>query len=201
MKSRLEAFADGVFAIAVTLLVFEIKIPPSDKPLLPALIAQWAFFAAYVASFLQIGVYWIAHHITGTYLDRVTGRSLFLNLLFLFGVAFIPFPTELAADRISSGVDMNIAMGLYGLWMFIVAVLAAVVLVATRRDGLMDEAAFKREAPDALTRRYWIGSMVFSIAAIVAFFAPLVALLFYVIAPLYYALEVAKWRPEPRPAS
>ena len=198
MKSRLEAFSDGVFAIAITLLVFEIKIPPSDRPLVPALVAQWAFFAAYLASFLQIGVYWIAQHVASTYITRVNGRLLFLNLLFLFAIAFIPFPTALAADRIGSGVDMNVAMGLYGVWMLVVAALASLVLVTLRADGLMDEDAFRSEAPEAVSRRYWVGSAVYSVAAIVAFFLPVVALLFYVIAPVYYAVGTAKWRPQPR---
>jgi uncharacterized membrane protein len=188
-----------VFAIAITLLVFEIKLPSANGPLLPALAAQWAFFAAYLASFLQIGVYWIAHHITTAYVRRMNGKLLFLNLLFLFAIAFIPFPTELAADRIGSGVDMNVAMGLYGVWMFVVAAISALELVALRSDGLLDDAAFRREAPPALATRYWVGSAVYSVAAIVAFFAPLVALLFYVLAPLYYALGTAKW--EPRGAS
>ncbi|OLC58799.1 MAG: hypothetical protein AUH85_00140 [Chloroflexi bacterium 13_1_40CM_4_68_4] len=200
MKGRLEAFADGVFAIAITLLVFEIKIPPSDGPLLPGLVAQWAFFAAYVASFLQIGVYWMSHHIASTYLQRVDGRLLFVNLLFLLTIAFIPFPTELLADRLSSGVDMNIAMALYGLWMLLTAATAAAVLVVILHDDLMDNAAYMREAPAALTRRYWLGGAVYAIAVIVALVAPLVALVFYLVGPIYYGIEAARWRPGQRTA-
>lgn len=201
MKNRLEAFADGVFAIAITLLVFEIKIPASEGPLVPALIAQWAFFAAYVASFLQIGVYWMAHHIASTYLERVNGRVLFANLLVLLTIAFIPFPTALAADRIGSGVDVNLAMGLYGVWMLVTAALAVGLLVLVRRDGLMDTAAFLREAPGALTRQYWLGPAIYAVAAVVAFFTPLVALVFYVVAPLYYGVEAARWQPRSRRAA
>ena len=194
MKARLEAFADGVFAIAITLLVFEIKIPPSGGPLVPALLAQWAFFAAYAASFLQIGVWWMAHHIMSAYIERVTGVLLFANLLFLLTIAFMPFPTELAADRIGSGVDVNVAMGLYGAWMEVVAIVGVTLLRLLRRDGLIDEEMFMREAPPALSRHYWIGPVVYVVAAVVAFFAPLVALIFYLIAPLYYGVDLTRWR-------
>jgi len=200
VKGRLEAFADGVFAIAITLLVFEIKIPPSDGALLPGLAGQWAFFAAYVASFFQIGVYWMSHHIASTYLRRVDGRLLFVNLLFLLTIAFIPFPTELLADRLSSGVEVNLAMALYGLWMLLTAVTAAVVLVVILRDDLMDKTAYLREAPAALTRRYWLGGVVYGVAVIVALVAPLVALLFYVVGPIYYGIEAARWQPTSRRA-
>jgi uncharacterized membrane protein len=167
----------------------------------PALLGQWAFFAAYLASFLQIGTYWVAHHISSTYIQRVNGTLLYLNLLFLFAVAFIPFPTAIAADRIGSGVDMNVAMGLYGIWMLVVAAIGSLELIVLRRDGLMDEAAFQREAPDVLSRRFWLGSAVYAVAAVVAFVAPLVALLFYVVAPLYYAVGTAKWHPRSRAAA
>jgi uncharacterized membrane protein len=198
VKERLDAFTDGVIAIAITLLILEIKIPPADGPLVPALLAQWGFFAAYLASFLQVGLYWIAHHIASTYIVAVNGRLLFLNLLFLFAIAFIPFPTAIAAERLESGVDVNLAMGLYGVVMLVVASLGSLELILLRHDRLIDEATFFRDAPEALTRRYWVGPVLYAIAAAVAFVAPFLALLFYAIAPLYYAVANAKWRPARR---
>jgi uncharacterized membrane protein len=104
---RIEAFSDGVFAIAITLLVIEIGVPhlenePEGTTLFGALIGQWPSYLGYVISFLQIGVIWANHHNRFTYIVRSDHIFLFLNILFLMCVAFIPFPTALLAEYIES---------------------------------------------------------------------------------------------------
>jgi uncharacterized membrane protein len=104
---RIETFSDGVFAIAITLLVIEIGVPhlenePDGTSLFGALIGQWPSYLAYLVSFLQIGVIWANHHNRFTYIVRSDHVFLFLNILFLMCVAFIPFPTALLAEYIQS---------------------------------------------------------------------------------------------------
>src|SRR5919112_4970826 len=102
---RIEAFSDGVFAIAITLLVIEIGVPHVEgTTLLGALVEQWPSYLGYVISFLQIGVIWANHHNRFRFIVRSDHILLFLNILFLMCVAFIPFPTALLADYMA-GTD------------------------------------------------------------------------------------------------
>src|SRR5262249_38079232 len=97
--ARLEAFSDGVFAIAATLLVLEIGVhPASGSRLGHELIRIWPSYLAYVTSFITIGIIWIDHHHNMRAIDRPDRTFLFINLLLLLDVAFIPFPTKLVAD-------------------------------------------------------------------------------------------------------
>jgi len=98
---RVEAFSDGVFAIAVTLLVLDLKVPkPGDlggESLLSALARQWPAFLAYLTSFATILVMWVNHHKMFNHIRRTDDRFLFLNGLLLLFVTFVPFPTALVA--------------------------------------------------------------------------------------------------------
>ncbi|HXC39141.1 MAG TPA: TMEM175 family protein [Burkholderiales bacterium] len=95
-KTRLEAFSDGVFAIVITLLILEIKLPEVGYDELPhALIEALPRIAAYVMSFAIIGLYWITHHRSSELIVKVDGAILWLNLLLLLLVSFLPFPTAL----------------------------------------------------------------------------------------------------------
>ena len=97
----MEAFSDGVFAIAITLLVLELAVPAgSEKDLLGAVIAQWPSYLAYIVSFATIGVAWLTHSVMTEQLDRVDATFVRLNLLVLLVVSFIPFPTRLVAESI-----------------------------------------------------------------------------------------------------
>src|SRR5919205_946635 len=100
---RIETFSDGVFAIAMTLLVIEIGVPhigdeAEGTTLFGALVAQWPSYLGYTISFLQIGVIWSNHHNRFSFIERSDHILLFLNILFLMCVAFIPFPTALLAE-------------------------------------------------------------------------------------------------------
>jgi len=98
-KSRLEAFADGVFAIAATLLILNVTV--SGAPLAQELVQIWPSYAAYAVSFLTIGIIWVNHNTVMGQIGRVDRMFLFLNVLFLMFVAFIPFPTRLLAQYMS----------------------------------------------------------------------------------------------------
>src|SRR4051794_16540991 len=94
---RLQAFSDGVFAIAITLLVLELHAPTSSHGLWSGLVDEWPQFAAYLTSFLVIGIMWVNHHSMFKQFARSDRVLLFLNLLLLLWTALLPFPTSLVA--------------------------------------------------------------------------------------------------------
>ena len=99
---RTEAFSDGVFAIAITLLVLDLAVPPLQESerdgLAAALGHEWPSYFAYLVSFLVVGIIWINHHTMLTLLERVDRPVLFANLMLLLTVSVIPFPTRLLAE-------------------------------------------------------------------------------------------------------
>ncbi len=118
--SRLEAFSDGVFAVAITLLILNISLPElslnnlfSDRELWGMLAGKWPMFVAYAMSFLTIGIMWLNHHRLFVHIKRIDTALLFINLLLLLIIVFIPFPTSLLADYIVSTSDHAAAV-LYG---------------------------------------------------------------------------------------
>jgi uncharacterized membrane protein len=103
---RTEAFSDGVLAIAVTLLVLDLHVPLSNalrEPLAVALAHEWPAYAAYVTSFLIIGIIWVNHHAVFELVGRVDRSVLFLNLLLLMAVVAIPFATALLSEYLLAG--------------------------------------------------------------------------------------------------
>jgi len=101
--ARLETFADGVMAIAITLLILDVRVPPHAPGRLGAeLLGQWPAYGGYAVSFLTIGIMWVNHHRMFTVIGRTDHWFLMLNVLFLLGVAFVPFPTALVADALKA---------------------------------------------------------------------------------------------------
>src|ERR671935_1353442 len=96
--ARLETFADGVFAIAATLLILEIQLPGEDVG--QGLRDLWPSYFAYALSFLSIGIMWVNHHVVLTFVREADRTFLFINLFLLMGIAFLPFPTEVFARHI-----------------------------------------------------------------------------------------------------
>jgi uncharacterized membrane protein len=110
---RLEAFSDGVMAVAITLLVLSITVPKT-QPLGHELEHQWPAYAAYVVSFLTIGIIWINHHVAIARLARTDHSILILNVVLLMTVVVIPFGTSLLADYLRAGEGDKLAAGVYG---------------------------------------------------------------------------------------
>jgi uncharacterized membrane protein len=126
--TRLEAFSDGVFAIAITLLVLEIAVPlGAEEDLVSALLALWPAYLAYVVSFLTIGWVWIGHSAITSHLERSDGLFLRLNLLLLLAVAFLPFPTALMGEYFGVSEPERIAVVFYGVVLIVIALLIEVL--------------------------------------------------------------------------
>lgn len=109
---RLEAFSDGVFAIAITLLVLEIRPPESGEHLLHGLVDLWPSFLSFALSFATILIMWTNHHANLAHVERVDGRLLFANGFLLLMVTFVPFPTAVLGEHLTSD-DANVAAAFY----------------------------------------------------------------------------------------
>jgi uncharacterized membrane protein len=119
--SRLEAFSDGVIAIAATLLALELRVPPDEPDLVRALIGLWPAYAAYLISFLTIGIIWVNQHTLLEHCRRVDRPLLHLNLLLLIAVGIVSFPTALVDQYILSARGATAALVVYGLGAVLIA--------------------------------------------------------------------------------
>jgi uncharacterized membrane protein len=188
---RLETFADGVFAIAITLLVLGIVPPPPDEDLGAALLEQWPEFAAYVVSFLTIGIMWVQHHRLFTLIRRSNSTFAMINVGFLMLIAFIPFPTDVLAQRIGSGVDAVGATLLYGGTMVGVAIMFnAIWRYASARDGhLLSTGASPGGRAEARGYRY--GVPIYVAITLLAFINPILSLGGFAAFAAYWALPIS----------
>jgi uncharacterized membrane protein len=135
---RMEAFSDGVFAIAITLLILEITVPTgSQDDLLRAVGDQWPSYLAYVVSFSTIGGVWLAHTAITEYLGRANAMLIRLNLLLLLVVSFLPFPTRLLAEYTGDDEAGRISTTIYGVTLLTAAVLVSVLWRYAVRERLV----------------------------------------------------------------
>ena len=195
--SRIEAFSDGVFAIAITLLVIEIGVPHVEgTTLLGALVEQWPSYLGYVISFLQIGVIWANHHNRFRFIVRSDHILLFLNILFLMCVAFIPFPTALLADYLQ-GTERSTAGAIYAGTLAVTAVFFTLLwLYAAANYRLVD----RRLDPSllrAMTRRYVAGMVAYLVTFLLAFVNVTASLFLIVVLALLFVLPEPGERTKP----
>ena len=138
--SRLEAFSDGVFAIAITLLILKINVPESAfDDLWKGIADQWPSYLAYATSFITIGGLWLAHHAIFRRLANADGTVMQLNILLLMLVSFLPFPTKLMAEAIDKTTHAErAAVTFYGLTLLAISVVVSVLwrYAAAHRDLL-----------------------------------------------------------------
>jgi uncharacterized membrane protein len=123
-SGRAEAFSDGVFAVAITLLIFNLLPIGQGKLTWPMLGAAWPQYAAYVVSFLTIGIMWMNHHTLFGHVRLIDRPLLVLNLLLLMGVVAIPFPTALMAAHLRGHNEAggSIAAVIYGVVMIVISI-------------------------------------------------------------------------------
>ena len=135
-KGRMEAFSDGVFSIAATLLVLDLVVHPPGTPL-QRVLHEWPGYLAYVVSFLTIGAAWLAHTALTGRLTRADPVIMEINLLVLLVVAFLPFPTRLVADALHEGTDAErVAVTVYGLTVLAIRLLGSALDAYARREHL-----------------------------------------------------------------
>jgi uncharacterized membrane protein len=188
---RVEAFSDGVMAIAITLLVLDLKVPEGIEPggLLAALAARWPSYVAYLAAFLTIGIIWLNHRTLIDRIRRFDARLHWLNLMLLLGVATLPFPTSLVAAYVGAGGwNASVATMLYGLCATLMALPWGFVWrhLADRPELL--EPGFDAAYARAEWRRGSIGVPIYAVATLVALVQPVVSLLLYLSIAILYAV-------------
>jgi uncharacterized membrane protein len=186
---RLEAFSDGVFAIAITLLVLEIPVPDVERGGLDdALLDQWPVYAAYVVSFATIGIIWINHHAVMGYVRHVDRGLLLLNLLLLMWVTLIPWPTNLLAEYMrANGADERTAALVYALTMTLMGATFGTLWLYIVRRG--DHLA-TRIAPEELrlrTRRFVIGTPIYALSIAMALVSAPACLAVNALLAVFYA--------------
>lgn len=133
---RTEAFSDGVFAIAITLLVLDIRVPPSEfNDLWGAIKDQWPSYVGYVTSFAAIGGIWLGHHAIFNRLQAISPAVIRLNLALLGVVAFLPFPTRLVAEgaNLHNGAERTAVM-FYAATQLLIVILASTLWRAAARE-------------------------------------------------------------------
>jgi uncharacterized membrane protein len=186
--ARLETFADGVFAIAATLLIIDVSVNAPGAELGHALVHSWPQYAAYAVSFLTIGIIWVNHHVCFTQIGRTDRRFLFLNVGFLMCVAFIPFPTRLVAEHIRDDGARPAALA-YGLTLTTTAIMFSVLwFYAATGRRLIAESADPRVV-SGISRSYVPGIPTYALATLVAVWSPVAAVTMFAAIALFYVLE------------
>ena len=156
---RIEAFSDGVFAVAITLLVLDLRVPhgaADGGALLRELVRQWPAYLAFVTSFATIGIMWMNHHRMFTLIRRVDTPLLLLNGVLLLAVTFVPFPTALVAEYLSRPGATVAAAVFNGTYVVLALAFNALWHCAARGRRLLRRDAGP-EMVDAITRDYRLG--------------------------------------------
>jgi TMEM175 potassium channel family protein len=189
--SRTEAFSDGVFAIAATLLVLELKVPQVEPGgLADALLESWPSYATYVVSFLTISIIWVNHHAVLDRIREVNRPLLFMNLMFLMAVAAIPFPTALLADYLQAGHDERLAAAVYGGTMSLMGVtFGAIWAYAVLSDDLLHESVDRARARRSLLI-FAVGNPLYVLAIGASLLSATLALVIYALLALFYLFDV-----------
>jgi uncharacterized membrane protein len=190
--ARMEAFSDGVFAIIITLLVLELRVPREDAlhgtSLGTALWHQWPVYVAFMISFLQVGVVWANHHAMFHYIRRTDHRLLFYNLLLLMCAALLPFTSALLAEYVRGGEkELRMAALIYSGILGLCGVFFSAVWQHALNAKLVTPHAnaYRLEA----LRVHWLLLPVFyGIAFLVALINARLSLVMYLVLLVYYAL-------------
>jgi uncharacterized membrane protein len=183
---RLTAFSDGVLAIAITLLVLELRVPHlvdelSRREAWEALLVLGPKFGSFVLSFAYLAVFWVNHHHFFDLVDEVDPGLLWLNNLLLLFLCFIPFPTAFIGEY----PDNPVALAVFALVMMGAGLVFTLMWPYAHRRGLMRRAV-TRKAVKSVVRRGMLGPPLYAFAAIAAFVAPWVAWVVFATAPAYF---------------
>jgi uncharacterized membrane protein len=170
----LEAFSDGVFAIAITLLVLEIRVPHADTTgqgatLVAALRNLWPSYLGYLLSFVTIGIMWANHHAIFRYVRHCDRYFLLLNVALLMGIAFLPFPTAVLAEYLPDPLGRRTAVALYSATLVGIALAFNAVWWYAVWDERLLADGHDREAVRTISGRYILGPVSYAVSFALAF--------------------------------
>ena len=188
--ARLETFADGVFAIAATLLILNIDAQiTGDVPDLGQRLTHiWPSYLAYAASFVTIGIMWVNHHTVMSQIDRTDRRFLFANIGLLLCMAFVPFPTRLVAEHIRGAGARDAALA-YGFTMVATAIMFSVTWFYASLGRRLLRPDADAAIVTGISRSYLPGPWIYLGATLVAFVSPTASVLLFLAIATLYVLE------------
>jgi len=192
--NRTEAFSDGVLAIAITLLVLDLHVPARaglEGSLAHNLALDWPAYAAYVTSFLVIGIIWVNHHGVFELVARVDRVTLFLNLMLLMTVVAIPFTTALLSEYLlDGGPDARTAALVYSALMFAMSVsFAGLYTYVARHPALLAEGVDATAVRRSIVRFSAAGLLLYLLTIVVALFSAPVCLIAHFLIAIYYCFQ------------
>jgi uncharacterized membrane protein len=186
--NRFEAFSDGVFAIAITLLVLELKVPEESEGFLHALGSEWHAYLAYLVSFSFIGSSWIAHANLSRFIKATDGAMMRLNLALLLFVSLLPFTTSLMATSLE-GDAKHVVVFLFGLNLTLAAFMVSVMIRhAVRTPGIVDDELAEHEL-QGFARERASGLIALALATVVGLLLPRVGIVVYLVVSVVFLLE------------
>ncbi len=186
--ARIEAFSDGIFAIAITLLILEIKIPGQQERghLAAALLRQWPSYLAFFLSFAYIGIMWINHHRMFNHIKRADDVVLVLNLLLLLGVTVVPFPTAVLAEHLG-GPDQRTAAIVYNATFVLIAIAFNLLWRYAVKRGLLHEHLASSSAAN-ISSQYAVGPLMYAFCLVLAWFNVKASVAANIALALFFAL-------------
>ena len=197
--NRIEAFSDGMFAIAITLLILEIKAPVNPSGgLARGLLQQWPSYLAFLLSFFYIGVMWMNHHRMFTHIRRSNDTLLVLNLLLLLGVTAVPFPTALLAANLGTPDQRTAALFYNGVFVVIAVFFNVLWRYAVSRQ-LVDKSLASSAA--SISRQYAVGPLMYVLCMVLAWVDVRASLALNVALAVYFALPASLLRRRGTPAT
>ena len=199
-NGRTEAFSDGVFAIAITLLILEVNVPETSfDNLWRGILDQWPSYLAYATSFITIGGIWLAHHGLFRRLRFANRQLMLINLGLLMMVSFLPFPTKLMAEAIHDSDAERAAAIFYGATLLVISSLLSALWGSVLRDRYLLKPEVGEDEIKAITLAA-APNMGFYIAMIVlAIFVPVVAVFGYLVVAIVSILRAKGDRTAPAP--
>jgi uncharacterized membrane protein len=173
---RLEAFSDGVFAIAITLLIIEIKVPShkmlEEQTLMHYIGAQWPKYFAYVFSFINLGIYWANHHYLFRLFRRTDHYFNLLNVLFLMTIAFIPYPAGILGEYIMDTVHRPSAISFFTLSIWFPAMAWLLIWLYAKHNGRLTDPRLSAAFIRKLTRLFLFSNILFMASFLISLINP-----------------------------
>ncbi len=186
--ARIEAFSDGVFAIAITLLILEIKVPTADNDLAGQLLRQWPSYVAFVISFAFIGIMWINHHRLFTHIRRSNNTLMILNLALLLGVTAVPYPAAVLAKHLGRGGQRTAAILYNGTYFVIAVIFNALWRNCASRNGHLLGQDVDLATTRRITFQYAFGPVFYLLCIALAWVSVPASLLLNLALAIFFAL-------------
>ena len=200
--TRTEAFSDAVIALAITLLVLDLHVPVRQtltEPLTTALVHEWPSYAAYLTSFLVIGIIWVNHHAVFALIARIDRTALFLNLLLLMTVVAIPFTTALLSEYLTAGPDARTAALVYSAVMLAMSAgFSGLYTYIATHPALLAPGTDPAAVRASIGRFSLVGITLYVVTMAIALLSAPICLAAHLLIALYYCFSQIRAQPAPR---